>query len=180
MRNIKSGLKDFKIKLCDKIFFKWKKNSSDEVLQSEVSFCETAVAEYVQNAKKFTGLYEPLFMLSSGSLKRKTGLLNDWDVRISNLDNIDNLKKIWDKIFLDFDSCEIEELRKKAENFIKFLFYCGVKRENIEDIIIDSKTYTKYSLLDDDIAEIGNKVTIKTPCWILNDDVIEKGIITKI
>jgi hypothetical protein len=141
---------------------------------------EKAIKQFINHAEAFCGLYEPVFMISKGRLKSKAGVFADCNVRINNLKEAEELIELWNKNFSDFDTWDELKCIQKAEELLKFLHKCGVARDDSKEIIIDNTTYKKYTTEDDEIIDIGNKAKVWLPCWILNDHILEKGIISKI
>jgi len=133
--------------------------------------------EFSQNAVVFGGLFEPLYLISSGVTKYKPGIIGDWLVRTENLSNALQYKNEWSEKLSGFENWDLKQGVNKTKELINFIRTVGIARDTASKVTIDSKTFQKYVYENDFIPEIGKKVKVKTPFWYFNDIILEKGVI---
>jgi hypothetical protein len=148
--------------------------------KAEKEIREKAREEFAEVAAAFSGLYEPLHSIGKGSFKFRTGVIGDWATRTANLANAANYQKDWNSRFSDYSSWDQELGRAKTNELLSFVFDAGICRDTAAQITVDSTTYKKFSTSDDEMIEAGSPARVVTPCWLIGDKILEKGIIEKI
>lgn len=148
--------------------------------KAEKEVLEKAGEEFAEVADAFSGLYEPLYSIGKGSLKFRMGVIGDWATRTANLNSAQNYLRFWNSRFGDYESWDMEKGSIKANELLSFVINAGVFRDGADEITVDGNTYKKYSTSDDDMIEAGSPARVITPCWLIGDKILEKGIIEKI
>ncbi len=138
---------------------------------------DAAREEFIESAKAFIGIFEPIYKISIGRLKNKHSVFADWEVRVGNLSGSNAFQALWKSNFSGFDSWNEETYTEKAKQLMELLNSFGIERSGDTVIMVDKDTYKRYSTLDGDIIEIGNMARVLSPCWLLNGNTLEKGFI---
>lgn len=139
-----------------------------------------SLGEFVENADKFSGLYEPLYRMDTGKTRFRAGTVGDWVTRMENLQNSPHYIEEWKPRLQDFEQWTKEDGLSKIHELMQFVSSAGVCRDTAENLVIDSETYKKYSTIDGELIEQGTQAAVKSPYWYVGDKVLEKGYIQSI
>lgn len=177
-----TGVKSFQEKipgLDEKLIEKEKfvVDEKEKFAVNEKEEYEKAKVEFVKNSSAFIGIYEPLYKVSIGRVKHAYSVFSDWNVRVTYLPAAKALQKLWLSEFSGIDSWSEEAYADKARKLMDILQGFSVERSCEADFTVDTDTYKQYSTLEGEIIEAGNDVKVISPCWLLNGDTLEKGII---
>lgn len=130
---------------------------------------------FVANASKFTGTFEPLFRAvhkSDVSLEDKTHIYEDWCLRLRAICHEDIYAKYVDSI----SSIEVSE---RLELLLQEIVSCGVVRDDRLFLVVDNETACRYIDWEGFSPVIGENVRIASAAWLLNGMCIEKGVVIK-
>jgi len=97
---------------------------------------------------------------------------------VHNLSGAEAFIKSWDDEFSGFTGWSDKVYSKKAKILLSFLFMSGVVRDSRKQIDVARDTCRYYSAEDGNLLEPGTEAFIKQPFWVLNGNVLEKGIIS--
>ena len=135
--------------------------------------------EFAQNAKVFSGLYEPVYLMGFGKVKFKIGVVGDWVTRTKHLETAPLYRDKWLPILEGFESWDPETGKNHLQQLYKFISASGVLRDKRKSFKVNSETYSRYAADDGELIEQGNTAYVKTPCWYIGDIILDKGIIQR-
>ena len=135
---------------------------------SENSNEDKAKEQFVLKQEKFFGIYENLYLVAKAGVESSQCNLEDWNIRIRSLSGAQDLQAYW------------EAVRPHPEQFLTFVYSCGVMRDENETIQATEQTCYRYFLLDGTPIEQGQTYKVMQPCWTNGDVILEKGIINNI
>lgn len=130
---------------------------------------------FVANASKFMGTFEPLFRAvhkSDVSLENKTNIYEDWCLRLRTVCHHD----IYARYVESTSSIEISE---RLELLLQEIVSCGVVRDDRLYLVVDNETACRYIDWEGAPLVAGENVRIASAAWSLNGMCIEKGIVIK-
>lgn len=139
---------------------------------------QEAINEMTAQAKSFTGLYEPLRMICDGRLKAGHDVFADWDARVSNMDESPALAQYWNSSYSGFDKWSEAELIRKAGELLAFTQLAGITRSDETEVTVERSIFRRYYAKDNVKLEPGTVAKVELTCWLIGNDVLEKGIIT--
>lgn len=124
-----------------------------------------AKEQFIRNKDKFFGIYENLYLVVKACQEDSQCNLNDWNTRISLLQDAKDLQAYWTSV------------RERPAEFLAFVRDCGVQRDQSQSIVATEQTRYRYFLLDGSPVETGKTYKVMQPCWTYGDTVLEKGIL---
>lgn len=130
---------------------------------------------FVANASKFSGTFEPLFRAvhkSDVSLENKTNIYEDWCLRLRAICNDD----IYARYVESISSIEISE---RLKLLLQEIVSCGAVRDDRLCFVVDDETACLYIDWEGTPLVVGEYVRIASSSWSLNGVCIEKGIVIK-
>ena len=130
---------------------------------------------FVANASKFSGTFEPLFRAvhkSDVSLENKTNIYEDWCLRLRAVCHHD----IYVRYVESISSMEIPE---RLDLLLQEIVSCGVIRDDRLSLVVDNETAYRYIDWEGAPLVVGEYVRIASSSWSLNGVCIEKGIVIK-
>lgn len=132
------------------------------------------VSEGIRNsAKLFDGLYEGIYSLAKNS--DDGSALNEWKIRIENMNENDEFKKAFLNSF-DFTS---DDLASEAQKLLGCIDLAGVKRAEEAEHTFSLNSSKKYICLSNGVFEEGTLCTVIKPYWFMNNIIIEQGCLMK-
>ncbi len=138
---------------------------------------DAARDEFTREAKAFQGIYEPMHQLAGGRLRNKRNVFGDWDVRVSHLKQAPAFQALWQERFGGWNAWADEEYIVKASELMALVRGYGVARATKTQLTIEEDTYTFYAAAGGDIIERGKQAKVVWPCWTLNGNVVERGLL---
>lgn len=129
-------------------------------------------AEMQQYGDTFEGLYsasERLLQKQANEAESET-LCFRWESRIESAESAEALQEKWFRL-----------KQQNTENYIRirkwydFLLSIGVHKLNETEVTVNRLILQQYDLPDETEDCIGKKMQIKTPCWTIENKVLEKG-----
>jgi hypothetical protein len=139
---------------------------------------EEAIGEFAANAQSFIGLYEPMRMIRDGELTFGEGVFADWGACVDSLDAAPALAAYWDSLLSGYGSWDEREYIKKARNLLVFAGQAGIVRSSETEVTVDAGVLMRYIVKDDASLEPGTVAKVETPCWTVNGNVLEKGVLS--
>jgi len=139
---------------------------------------DDAVRNFTENARAFTGLFEPMHMIREGSLRDGTTVFADWGTCIGNLGNAPGLQSFWEESYADYENWDRNEAAIKADELLAFTREAGVRRSEDREVNLSSDISRYYDIRDGADIEPDSVITIDFPYWSLRDTVLEKGQIS--
>ena len=128
---------------------------------------------FVDNARKFTGSFEPLYNAVHNldvSLEDKTNIYEDWSLRLKTICD-DTVYAQWTK------KMSLLQLSDRLAWLLQEIDSCGMVRDNRTVLVIDEDTVSHYADWNGAPIAIGDEVKVASAAWLLNGVCIEKGII---
>lgn len=143
--------------------------------------------EFGRIANKFAFLYEDTyqFLCNKGILGEEDAysLAAHWDqnIRIYSKEYVilewkKNLKHYFKKeVFIDVEQLKVGEIRDMLYEWFEKIKKAGIKRDEQEKFNVENYTAHQNYIIED-LYDIGDQIIIKSPCWMLGDQCIEKGV----
>lgn len=156
-----------------------KKGNIEESVSEPSTETDNAVrSQFAENAAVFSGLYEAVYRIGKGKSRFRQGVAGDFVVRLNSINGAAELNERLDFLsgYAEWDNdTSVEKMKELTE----FFFGSGVIRDSAATITVNSETYANYEVADGERLYEGTIAAVKTPCWHINNKVLEKGIIQK-
>ncbi|MBR5409937.1 MAG: hypothetical protein IK104_04630 [Clostridia bacterium] len=133
------------------------------------------------NIESFYGMFESLETVAEGKTDKQKETIALWDKTIHASENNESgYKELYDKRFGDYvrwDKDEDWRYRDVAKTLVRAAAQAGVKRS--ADVFVEGNEQTaeRYVLPGDGVIYYDKKYQVLAPCWIFNDEVVDKGVI---
>jgi len=150
-------------------------SSNQTVKSKEQQAHGEAVRIFSENAYVFTGLYEAMYSIRTGSLRDGTSVFEDWNTRMETLENADELLSFWNVLYANHENWDRNEAAKKAYELLAFASEAGVNRSTETELTVDQDTFRFYDILNGTGVATGLAATVETPYWSQRNTVLEKG-----
>lgn len=147
---------------------------------------KTFTQEFGEIGAAFSFLYEETHQFVTGSRQLSQGdacsLSVEWDQKI-NVNSKGSVAQKWSDLvrkyfhvdrFIRVQDCDIEVVRALMREWYKEMETAGIKRDERDSFTAEDDTvHHKYILRDS--YEVGDKIVVDSPCWIMGSQCIEKG-----
>lgn len=145
-------------------------SGADPLSVSEPANPDSSLAreQFINVKDKFFGIYENLYLVSKAGSESPECNLGDWNARIETLAGAPDLKALW------------AGLRVRPEEFLNFVFSCGVERDTQKTILADENTRLQYFDITGGAIEVGASYDVLQPYWHCGDVILEKGLLKHI
>lgn len=139
---------------------------------------DSAAREFVNKADSFSGIYEAIHQVASGTSVKSSEVIAEWSVRIHYLNSCPNVQLLWKALFGDRENLSAEQQKARALSLLDFIHAAGVERDGRSTVVVDATTKLGYYTLNGEEPVAGKEMTVMIPCWSLKDKILEKGILT--
>jgi hypothetical protein len=137
-----------------------------------------AKEEFIHKSGSFSGIYEAFYQVAKGTSLKSKEVIAEWNTRIHYLNSCSNVQQLWTSLFENHENMTAEQQKQNASLWLGFLRTVGIERENRNLITIDATTRFRYYTLNGEEMIIGITMKVMLPCWVLDDKILEKGILT--
>lgn len=130
---------------------------------------------------RFNDLLEPLYMISQKafSLEDSLATLEEWERRLSDLADADNLIKKWETTAGDYKGSGREEVSNIAFRWMNQLASFEISRDNRNEVQVNETVRRAYDGSGEEPLADGERMLVKSAAWFRKSDVIRRGILTK-
>lgn len=144
---------------------------------------EQAKMQLCQNALILDDNCESLYRILNSKIINRSRiniLLNELTIKIHSLNDSSDLLLFWNRLFDNYKSYNDDEIIDPLNKFMKFINMCGFVRDGSKTIIVTDDTYIRYIDCEDNPLIAGDEMTVISPCWSIGDNVLQRGLLTKI
>lgn len=134
---------------------------------------------FKEKSDVFCGLFNGMYELSQGRMKRKKSVLNEWYGRVKNRLDADALEAADEKIKPLIAEELPDETKQIAGKILKAAELAGIRREANAELILDEKNFEDYGNFDGEDFSPGDSISILAAAWYKNDVLLEKGFAKK-
>lgn len=130
---------------------------------------------------RFNDLLEPLHMISQGvfSLEDSLATLEEWERRLSELTDADNLIKKWETTVQDYENATLNEVSNIAVRWVNLLASFEISRDNHNEVQVNESVRCAYDEINKEPLVDGESMIVKTAAWFKKTDVIRRGILVR-
>ncbi len=130
---------------------------------------------------RFSDLLEPLYMISQKELSLEDSLstLDEWERRLSELADGDNLIKKWETIVGNYKDANIDEISGIAVRWMNLLASFEISRDDRNKVQVNEAVRRAYEESSKALLVDGEHMIVKNAAWFKKTDVIRRGILTK-
>lgn len=158
------------------------KNNS-ETAKENVRTNSTPVARVIMrnNANHFVDLLEPMYMVSKKQITRDDAInvFDEWNNRISNLENAEKLIARWNIITGDYNQATEDSISNLAFRWITQLASFGICRDDRDEIQVNAEAVNSYNMGSKEALALGETMYVKTPAWFIDNDLLRQGVLVK-
>lgn len=130
---------------------------------------------------RFCDLLEPLYMISQKefSLEDSLATLEEWEQRLSELADADNLIKKWESITGNYKDANIDEMINVAVRWMNLLASFEISRDDRNKVQVNEAIRCAYEENSKTPLVDGEHMIVKSAAWFKKTDVIRRGILVK-
>ena len=130
---------------------------------------------------RFCDLLEPLYLISTKafSLEDSLATLEQWEQRLSDLADADNLIKKWESIAGNYKDADIEGISNIAIRWMNLLAAFEISRDDRNQVQVNEAVRHAYEEINKTPLVDGERMFVKNAAWFKKTDVIRRGVLTK-
>lgn len=133
---------------------------------------------FLNDAKKFNGLYKGIYQVSTEKNKKKSKALDEFYKRLSYLSGYDELIKML-SAFFPTDKKSFKRLVKLTKLILSAMTDANIYHTKIDDVIVlNNDNAMDYQDWDGDEIYEGDSVKIVLPAWYQEGKLLEQGYCT--
>lgn len=141
---------------------------------------ETVVAAGIaRHAKQYDGLYEGLFQILAHEEALDRDTLKEWCGRTSQIEGEPEYTAAFRELFDSALDAPEKEYRKRLAVLLDCIAKAGITRVEAKTIPYDVSVRSSYIFLGNDVPADGTACNVIKPCWMLEDQTVEQGVIMK-
>lgn len=161
----------------------YRRTESEDTVRIKPAQDDKPIARLVMQKEimHFNDLLEPLYMVSQGRLSSEdaVALLEEWEQRLFELTDADNVIRKWKIIVQDYKSAALDELKSIAVRWLNLLASFEISRDNHNEVQVNESVRRAYEESDRKALIDGEYMIVKSAAWFKKNDVIRRGILVR-